>query len=575
MYCSSVIEPFSKFPEHIEKKHNVGNYTEFLTNSNALYELIGDPETGSFHCRMCNKTKRINLLFGHFAFYHNLSIQALKESLEKDPSVRINGSTLNRPDNDADGEASGSDVCNVCKKPCVNDSSVHGVFCKGYVICNQKECDQLFEDKKALAKHLDFEHPTSSCKFGCTEINLKAREVNDHLQKLHDIVECNLCNIINSSGNIKNHLRDKHSVNLLTYEKAITQTSSRLYRVEGSSRHKRVVLCNFCDLDLTSAIHEFSFISHYQEQHEIHITAILRNLDKNPIIDVVLKENNKTTEDDCLKNFTIVVENSLDELIEVDFDTSKVYCIGSDTHLEQKPQIVESAASQISCEFCNKTTFNASCHLYEHMNESHGFKLLNVDKQCGTCHITGDKPEESKEDSKSFNLSLVCPLDASLHVTKDNFKNHMAFEHLDQTLQVDKIMYKCFECNFGYPTLKEMRTHFQTTHPDSVKMSYCRICRFKLNNPFDNSVHFNTNHADDIKQVEKYCCKLCKKSFKAKNKAKTHYENFHKKKELKKAGAFKCQFNLCSEGFENKEDRKMHQMVSLKENIYNEMVFIF
>jgi hypothetical protein len=65
--------------------------------------------------------------------------------------------------------------------------------------------------------------------------------------------------------------------------------------------------------------------------------------------------------------------------------------------------------------------------------------------------------------------------------------------------------------------------------------------------------------------VEKYLCKLCKKSFKAKNKAKIHYENFHKKKDSKKAGAFKCQFNLCSDAFENKEDRKMHHMVRIVE----------
>lgn len=569
MYCSSVIEPFSKFREHIEKKHNVGNYEEFVATKSVLYDVIGDPETGFFQCRMCNKKKRINLLFGHFAFYHNLSIQALRDSLEKDPSVKINGSSLNGAEIDVETEASG-DSCNVCKKTYVNDLSVHRVFCKGYVICKQKECDKLFEDTKDLETHVESDHPTLSCKFGCSVTNIKVREIADHLQQLHDIEECKLCDIINSSGNMGKHLVDKHSVNLITYDKAKSQTTSRLYRVEGSQRQKRVVLCNFCDLDLTTAIREFSFVSHYQDQHEIQITSILRNLDKNPIIDIVLKENSKMTDDEVLKNFQITFENSLEELIETDFDTSKVYCIGSDEHFEQKPQI-ENSTSKISCEFCNEKSFDASCRLYEHMTESHGFKLLNVKKECETCNTHSEKPNEAEEDSKSFNLSLVCPLDSSLHVTKANFKHHMAFEHSDATLQVDKIFYKCFECNFGYPSLDKMRVHFQTAHPD-IKMSYCRICRFKLNG---DSNHFKFNHAEHINRVEKYLCKLCKRSFKAKSKAKSHYENHHKKKELKRAAAFKCQFNLCSDAFENKDDRKMHHMVSfmrLFRNCFNYLV---
>lgn len=533
-------------------------------NNNDLYELIGDPLSGFFHCKMCDKKKRTNLLFGHYIFYHNLSIQALKDCLDKLSNIRINGSSLNGIEADSiEAVAGGSgNVCNVCEKLINSDSNVHDVFCQGFVMCNQKECEMLFENKVALTQHLDFEHPSSSCKFGCNDTNLKAWEVDEHLQNEHSIIACSLCNIISGSGNFKNHLRDKHSVNLMTYEKAISQTSSKLYRVERSTRHKKLVLCNFCDHDITKEIREFSFLSHYQEQHEINITAILRNLDKNPIIDLVLNERKLKTDEECLKNFTIIVENSTEELVEVDFDTSKVYCIGSDTHIEQKHQTVheeQDVKSSISCEFCNKTTFDASCRLYEHLNESHGFRLLNINDRCDTCHFDIHK-QEPVEDSKSFNLSLVCPHDKSSHVTKDNFKNHMAFEHLDHTLMMDKIIYKCFECNFAYNKLDDMRNHFQSVHPD-VKMSYCRICRYKLTTPNEDSIHFNLNHADDIKQVEKFSCNLCKKSFKAKNKAKIHYESFHKKKEMNKKAAFKCQFQLCSDAFESKEDRKMHQMV--------------
>lgn len=510
---------------------------------------------------MCGKKKRLDLLFGHYVFYHNLTIQALNGCFDKLPKVRINGSSLNETNSEPteDGDCS-KKVCNVCEKPINSDSCLHDVFCHGFLMCKQKECDQLFENNNDLVRHLDFEHPINSCRFGCQEINLKHREVDEHLQKSHDIIECNLCNIISGSGNFKNHLRDKHSVNLMTYEKAISQTSSKLYRLEQSSRHKRQVLCNFCDCDLTQQIREFSFLSHYQNQHEITVTAILRNLDKNPIIDVVLNERKLKTDEECLKHFTVVVRKSTEELIEVDFDTSKVYCIGSDKHIMEQKTQTTSEDKSLSCEFCNKTTFDASCRLYEHMNVSHGFRLLNVNDQCDTCHVVPKSLPDCDQDDKSFNLSLVCPIDEICFVTKDNFKTHMAGEHLDKTLLMDIMIYKCFECNFAYNKMNDMRNHILKAHPD-VKMSYCRICRYKLTNENENIIHFNLNHADDIKKVEMLCCSLCKKLFKGKNKAKIHYESQHRRKEEVKKSAFKCQFPLCSEAFGSKEDRKMHHMV--------------
>lgn len=585
-----MIDPFSKYPEHIEKRHLVSDYKEFLAGGSKLFEMIGDQSTDLFHCKMCKKSKRTNL-FGHYVFHHNMSIHALKVYLDEDASgIKINGvSTEKTPDVEAVAAGRGrKNSCSICENPIQADESVHEVFCQGLIMCKQKECDQLFENNQALTKHLDFEHPESTCKFGCRETKLKAREIDGHLQVTsqdlifvlvikiflfqfqtqHDIVECNLCDIVNSSGNYKNHLRDKHSVNLMTFEKATNgRESIRLYRVEGSPglRNSRQVLCNFCDHDITKEIREFSFVRHYQNEHEIGIPAILRHLGKNPIIDTLLSERKEKSDDsECLKNFTVTVENSIDELIETDFDTSKVCCIGVDTHKGQNEQMDDDEDSPIACEFCKKSSFDGSCQLYEHLNETHGFQLLNVTGQCKTCpgaSVIKLEPMSDDEDSKKFNLSLVCPLDASFHVTKDNFKAHMSKEHLDQTLVLmDNIIYKCFECNFAYNKLEDIRSHFKELHPD-IKMSYCSICRIKLTNPNENSTHFNDEHGEVIKQVEKWRCKLCKKAFTKKHKAKTHYDRFHKRKELHKKAAFKCQHKLCQDAFPTKESRKMHQMV--------------
>lgn len=565
MFCSSVIDPYSMSPEHFEKKHNVSVKSHPAFENPILFELIGDRVDGLFHCKLCDKRKPISQMFGHYCHYHNLSIQSLKSFLDSTGlGIRINGSCINGA---VDLFESVGEVCNVCEKQINADSSIHEVFCQGLIACEQKECDMLFQDKAAMESHLK-EHPISACRFGCNETKLKLTNIREHELLLHGIQECALCDLINSSGNMKNHLREKHNVQLDIYEKNITQSTSRLFRL---STKGKLVFCIFCDNDITTLIRDFSFINHYQNEHEIKIPAILRNLDQNPIIDIVINDRKSRNEEDCLKNFTVIMEKSTEELVVFDFDCSKVFCVAADVHSEQKPRLVgldASNSNSLECEFCNENSFDASCRLYEHLNESHGFKLLNVGDGCSVCptaSYTVLQPSklENEEDKKTFNLSLVCPIDSTLHLTKENFHNHVWAEHNEgknaTQFAKDIIIYKCFECNFAYKHLNEMRRHFSEAHPELI-LTYCKLCRYKLTSPSEKSQHFSLNHADEIKSVEKLSCKLCKKDFNKKSKARIHYETAHKKDFLKKS--FKCLFQVCNEAFENKEDRKMHQMAS-------------
>lgn len=496
---------------------------------------------------------------GHFCHFHQLTIQALKSFLDSTAlGIRINGSSFGSGDV---SEPPAGEVCNVCEKQINADSSIHEVFCQGLVVCDQKDCERLFEDRKAMMEHVGSEHLQElDCRFGCNDAKLKPTNVKEHEERFHDLQECSLCDLINSSGNMKNHLREKHNVNLMTYEKAVTQTSSKLYRL--STKGKRV-LCNFCDVDITKLVKEFSFLNHYQLEHEIKVSALIRNLSQNPIIDVILNDKKSRNEEDCLKNFTLVVEKSTEELVVIDFDCSKVFCVAADTHLEQKtrlPGLELCHSSKLECDFCNENSFEASCRLYEHLSEKHGFKLLNVEDQCTTCHtVLPTSQLDIEDDKKIFNLSLVCPIDSSFHVTKENFYNHFFEEHDADNLAVDRIIYKCIECNFAYKNLNEMRGHFAEAHPELI-LSYCKLCRYKLSSPSESSLHFDLNHADhEIKASEKLCCNLCAKDFHKRTSAKHHYETAHKRDSK---NSFKCQFQLCNEAFNNKEDRKMHQLAS-------------
>lgn len=504
------------------------------------------------------------MLFGHYIFYHNISIHSLKKHLDKTPQISVTGTVLSGDCSTSEIEETENnlkDKCTVCENSYKFDEiakELHNVFCQGYIVCNLKDCAKVFENENELIQHLDSVHASQSCKYGCKETILKnPQEANEHMQNLHDIIECFLCNIVNSSGNFKNHLRDKHSVNLSTYEKAMNIATSKLYRVENNSMEdadSKHVLCNFCDHDITKEIKEFSFISHYRNYHEVSTMEILRNLDKNPIIDVILNDKKTKIDEECLNNFQII--KSLDRLILSDFDTSKVFCIGVE-HIEEKPVFENNDVIQkiMQCEFC-QNSFDDKCVYYEHLKDYHGFKLINIDS-CDKCKDQQNSETAVNEDNKNFNLSLICPLDESFHVTKDNFKNHLIFEHSENNLTSDSIFYKCYVCSFAYKSLKEVRNHFNTFHPD-IKMNYCKLCRYKLSST-ESTEHFARNHAEDLKRVEKFCCKLCKKEFKKMGTAKLHFAKSHRKKDLsKKRSSYKCQFSLCTQIFESKEDRKMH-----------------
>lgn len=494
-FCSSVVNPISMYSDHMSKKHNVNDVNMFDFRSVVL-KLEGPDKRGKdwFFCKLCNKKREMNVLFGHFMFHHNFSIHAFRKVIEDFPSILING-FIARDENESTSDVEEKEgvvdievdenICKICDKTVDEDgSNVHGVFCKGLIICKEKECEQLFKDEKELTHHLKIEHTTlATCKFGCTDTKLKSTEIDSHLEELHDIVECYLCNIVNSSGNFKNHLRDNHSVNLVSYEKAVSKrnNSSKLYRVEITKSRikskKKKVLCNLCDEDITREILEFSFVNHYKDSHMMKHDGILRNLDKNPILDILLQEKQEAIKQkEFFKHFKVEVDvSSMQKMVETDFDTSKVSCIGIDDHMEKS-----SEETNHQCEFCKMTSFDASCQLYSHLKDSHGFQLLNVRDYCTTCELRIIKENENsdEEETKDFNLSLVCPLDQSYHVTKNNYKDHMLFDHSNPKITMDKIIYKCLECNFTYNELDEIREHFKNSHP-SVLMTYCRICRYR------------------------------------------------------------------------------------------------
>lgn len=389
--------------DHIAGKHMIENYTSFQQQQK-LYEL--EKNSIFFQCNMCNKKKNINIFYGHYIYYHNLSIHVLREYINFASKIQIDGAQLLESTYESE-TTKNQDICEVCDNDCTTNKDMHFVFCKGFVCCT--ECFQVFEDQTSLTQHAVQSHGTSNCKFGCHNTSLHKKDITEHNLNFHDIMECHFCDFINSSNNSSKHMKEKHNVDLLKYQPD-TDNCSKLYRVENSNRSR--VLCNFCSSDITSNIQEFSFINHYTDEHKINAKAILKNLNKNPIIDAILKSNK---DEDCLKNFTVSASMTNQSNVVVDFNTNLVFCIRLDNPSEHK--LFNETKDGFDCDFCKKK-FDQICFLYQHLSDSHGFKLLNVN-QCITCNFNVG----NNQDSKDFNLSIICPSHPSLgkFVTKVSY----------------------------------------------------------------------------------------------------------------------------------------------------------
>lgn len=92
--------------------------------------------------------------------------------------IRINGSSIGSADlTDSARER----LCSVCEKQINSDSSIHEVFCQGLIVCDQKDCDRMFEDRKAMMEHFEKNHNVQlQCRFGCNEAKLKSTNVREH-----------------------------------------------------------------------------------------------------------------------------------------------------------------------------------------------------------------------------------------------------------------------------------------------------------------------------------------------------------------------------------------------------------
>lgn len=557
-YCPTLVQPIDQYTTHVTRRHAIQNINEVLERKpEEIFEI--DRNKLTYLCFMCLKGKKLTEIFGHYVFYHNMSINAVLEyAIKYSDILKIDGAT-SKPINSLEPSPSSSttilatnqmisdisniNVCGICKKEFTDQAPklVHDIFCKGLLLCI--ECETIFTDPIKLKEHTNNDHKEIPCKFGC-EVKLNLNDIKTHTQLIHDITACILCGLVTSScsNKLNSHLKEKHNVDLQIYEKQCS-SKSKLYRLEGKKSKK--VLCNFCNNDITNSMDDLcNLIKHYATVHEVNNTAMIKILEKNPIqrkfADLKLSESKSTsssTQIDYLKFFQHITntDKSINELKSsiakglYEFDANLIHCIASDTsdddedddnkeelnksvqikqqestdddtsNDDEPAQLVENQNKKKKfvgvCQFCGTKTM-AIRTLFSHMQSIHGFELKNNEPRCSLC-----KTEFS---------------------TFGGLSRHNKRKHTPVTSSNKKGIYECPFCVIELTTKGGMRKHVKehieisTTPCTSETIGFkCRYCLDLFWSSEQRNYHQIENHASENANEIMFCY-LCGSVFSSK-----------------------------------------------------------
>jgi hypothetical protein len=565
-----VVEPIEEFTAHLSKKHVIINLDR-VQNTEEIFQF----DRNYFVCHFCDKRKKISEMVGHYIFYHNFSVKMMTKVLLKYPQIQIEGANLNPINHKKESPRKKVEeevVCQICNKEFskVAPKPLHDVFCLGSSVCDN--CEGTFSSPNQLSNHKDSEHISILCKFGCKK-SLKFDQLESHVRQIHDIEECNLCGIVNSSNRISTHLKDQHQlVDLESYQKR------KLYRVDDEK-----VWCNFCNNDITSLMGDLTItIHHYQSIHDVSLEALLRNLDRNPTLSNKVLENGdlngeslmgepEENVDHYIENFTVQRIPNINESIMIkDFDTSLVYCVGFENSDDEEIDPLKSAEvepnpnqtqgdKKFECEFCSYR-FQTRHFLYDHLKKKHEFKLIHANPRCSPCEInfatfqTFNKHlKRLHKTGKVGRKSLKCPFCSNVEFArKRERENHMFSQHPQEieAIPCSGEIFGCHTCQFckqKFWTSKQKSAHQLTFHKDQLNevLLVCPIDNVEFVSKVYLQSHWKSHNVEIENEKIIYKCLRCHFVYSEMNQLREHMAKLHPEAEQNYCSI--CRFRLPNE----------------------------
>lgn len=480
-FCPSLIQPIDQYLIHLKKKHVFNfEYDEIYEKPIEIFKI--NRNALLFECFICTKEKKISEMFGHYIFYHNMTINSFNEYTSRYTDIiQIKGATTETLNN--------AEKCEICKNEFNENapSLLHDIYCKGFIACI--ECDSIFSDSNSLKTHKIKKHGEVSCKYGC-EIKLNLDDLPTHIKSIHDITSCILCGIVLSSCNnkLKFHLQEQHNVEPQLYDKICD--NDKLYRLEESESKK--VFCNFCDNDITKTMNDLcNVISHYELDHKAKKKIVLKKLEKNPIqeklkpkINLNLNEKNK-----ILLNFektSSIINFDINSNKLEDYDTSLIDCIVTDTSQDECTTDDESKSIEKNfiCKICYKKS-KTKRSLYYHHKAIHGFSTDNYQLKCNLCKIKFSTKATLRVHNKNKHVPVTsdnikgyyeCPICNINSKTKKLIRQHLRTHNEIYELKCTNefLGYKCKFCDDNFWTIDDRNLHNLQMHPHEYMI--CHLC---------------------------------------------------------------------------------------------------
>ncbi|XP_037814425.1 uncharacterized protein LOC119605404 [Lucilia sericata] len=186
---------------------------------------------------------------------------------------------------------------------------------------------------------------------------------------------------------------------------------------------------------------------------------------------------------------------------------------------------------------------------YEENEEEDDELLTNSDRE-----QSENKGQEIMQLNSWKSYTYLC------YLCDNNFNNfldlytHLAAQH--QQTEIDKLYYKCFDCQKVIPRYNYFLNHIRSKHHPSLKLK-CEVCDLSCQNYEELSYHRSVNCPDANKYAHIVSCNECFKSFHNPYGLQNHYKTQHTNIKLKS----KYQCPECDKEFQYKSCLKVHEQV--------------
>ncbi|XP_077989254.1 zinc finger protein 532-like [Glandiceps talaboti] len=208
---------------------------------------------------------------------------------------------------------------------------------------------------------------------------------------------------------------------------------------------------------------------------------------------------------------------------------------------------IEAHCSECHVVFSNSNSKKA--HLQVNMKGNDTFSCNICGLQCpNKCYF------EAHQRIHHNQSPYVCP-----ECGEEKYDRELFYVHLNSTCVhfCRQAVYKCPQCNAGYPNIAHLKSHLQNAHTDSF--CKCPVCPMAFKSIENINSHMLSQHKitdHGFRVIHK--CPMCDTVFTQKNNVPPHLDSHLLNKENLRIYVFKC--NECYKHYDSKEALEKHQL---------------